>query len=522
MADRRIATDCVRFMKAPMVIMFFCTFMRIAFPTVSAYLIGGMTDSLLALDKAAILARLPYLIASIVFTVVVAPLSSFLENYLLVRKGYQYDAFLVERYMGKNLRDIEKNGSGKLIEAMDIDADWCYSTCQLYSLPTVMIVYIAFLFFLLGKESSIFTTLIVVVPMVFIVRAILVGPGQGRSQKYGHEYNAARREIEEKVVPSSDWLRSWKMTGFYKDLIEETLQKWLKKNINWRIRFESFIESSKMILDVLVQIIVLFGGVILISKGKLTTGELLAGWLMLESVEDCYSEITQWIRALRSRKELREGMEIFYGEMEDERVSSISTSDSLTAENIHFSYEDGTVLDGININVRKGENYRLIGENGAGKSTFIRILTGLYEPQEGSIRDSHGNELTLRDLRKLVTLAEQDSDVFSGTVRENLFSLDDEKAEKLLSRLGFEKSLDYEMGRGGRGLSPGEKKKLILARALLRDSDYLILDEPLNHLDAAGAAVLEKELRGKDAGKVIITHKDMNMDFDDVLTLQKP
>ena len=131
MADRRITADCVRFMKAPMVMMFFCTFMRIAFPTVSAYLIGGMADSLLALDKAAILSKLPYLLASIAFTVVVAPLSTFCENYLLVKKGYQYDAFLVERYMGKNLRDIEKNGTGEIIEGMDTDAEWCYSTCQL-------------------------------------------------------------------------------------------------------------------------------------------------------------------------------------------------------------------------------------------------------------------------------------------------------------------------------------------------------------------------------------------------------
>ena len=521
MADRRITTDCVQFMKAPMVMMFFCTFMRIAFPTVSAYLIGGMADSLLALDKTAIMAKLPYLIASIVFTVIVAPLSSFYENYLLVKKGYQYDAFLVERYMGKNLRDIEKNGTGELVEAMDTDAEWCYSTCQLYSLPTVMVVYIVFLFVLLGKDASIFTSLIVLVPMLFIIRAIITGPYQGKSRKYGHEYNAARREIEEKVVPSSEWLRSWKMTGFYKDLIEETLQKWMKKNISWRIRFESLLESSKRFLEVFVQIVVLFGGVILISKDKLTPGELLAGWLMLESVQDCYAEVAAWIVAVRERKELHEKMEIFYGDMEDIEDSGVSSASVIKADDIHFSYDDKCVLNGISTGFQKGEIIHLVGENGAGKSTFIRILTGLYSPDEGMVEADDGSRLTLRELRRLVTLAEQDSDVFSGTVIENLFTDDRASASGILGRLGFEKSLDYEVGRDGKGLSPGEKKKVILTRALLKKSDFLILDEPLNHLDKDACAVLEEILREDGRGKILISHKEMDLEFDGEIALNR-
>ena len=414
MKDRNITRDCLHFMKAPMIVMFFGTLMRVAFPTISAYLLGGMADSLLSLDKPAIMQKLPYLCLSIFFSVLVVPAAAFLTNYLLVRNGYRYDAFLVEKYMKKELRDIERNGTGALVEGVDADAEFCYSTCQLYSVPLVLIAYMVFLFLLLGRDATIFTSLVVFVPMLFILRAILTGKSQGKSQKYGHDYNGARREIEEKIVPSAEWLRSWGMTGFYNDLLMDTLKEWMEKNINWRIRFESAMEASKRFLEVFIQIVVLFGGILMIAQGRLTPGELLAGYLMLESVKDCCSEIAEWFSALRARSEVRKNIEIFYGDGESELDTGVDEALVLTADDIDFSYEPGKpILDGFSAEFWKGRCYRLHGGNGAGKSTFIRIISGLYRQDSGYVTEGEGTSLSERNLRRLVTLAEQDSVLFS-------------------------------------------------------------------------------------------------------------
>ena len=522
MKDRMITRDCLHYMKAPMIVMFFGTLMRVAFPTVSAYLLGGMTDSLLALDRIAIMQKLPYLVISIVFSVLVVPATGFITNYLLVRNGYRYDAFLVEKYMDKELGDIEKNGTGALVEGVDADAEFCYSTCQLFAVPLVLVAYIVFLFLLLGRDATIFTSLMVFVPMLFILRAILTGKNQGRSRKYGHEYNGVRRGIEERVVPTAEWLRSWGMTGFYNELLMDTLHQWMDRNINWRIRFESALESSRRFLDVFIQIVVLFGGIVMIALDRLTPGELLAGWLMLESVEDCYSEISEWFSALRARSEVRKNIEIFYGESESELDTGVDEALVLTADDIDFSYEsDKPVLDGFSTEFWKGRCYRLTGGNGAGKSTFIRIISGLYRPDSGYVTEGEGTNLSEGNLRRLVTLAEQDSVVFSGTVAENLFTDDLDGASGILDRLGFEKTLDYKVGRDGKGLSPGEKKKLILARALSKGSDFLVLDEPLNHLDRDACIELERILREDDRGRIIISHKDMNLEFDGEVSLER-
>ena len=94
-----------------------------------------------------------------------------------------------------------------------------------------------------------------------------------------------------------------------------------------------------------------------------------------------------------------------------------------------------------------------------------------------------------------------------------------DEASGYLERLGFDKSLDCKVERDGKGLSPGEKKKVILARALLKDSDFLILDEPLNHLDKDACMELVRILKEDGRGKIVISHKDIDIEFDGEISL---
>ena len=100
--------------------------------------------------------------------------------------------------------------------------------------------------------------------------------------------------------------------------------------------------------------------------------------------------------------------------------------------------------------------------------------------------------------------------LFSGTVEENLFISEDQRetAARLLQEMGFEKELTSAVMAGGENLSPGERKKIILVRALMRSAPYLILDEPLNHLDEQGKAALIRELQRRQYGILLVLHKE--------------
>ena len=135
------------------------------------------------------------------------------------------------------------------------------------------------------------------------------------------------------------------------------------------------------------------------------------------------------------------------------------------------------------------------------------------------VEDEHGLQYSLKDLRSHIVFVDQNSSLFSGTVKENLFSDDTDKARKLFDKFGFTKTLDTVIGKDGEGLSPGERKKLIIIRAFLHNGEFLLMDEPLNHLDKKGFEALIDELGAFEGGKIIITHKDMNLDYDSTISL---
>jgi ATP-binding cassette, subfamily B, bacterial len=154
-------------------------------------------------------------------------------------------------------------------------------------------------------------------------------------------------------------------------------------------------------------------------------------------------------------------------------------------------------IDDISFSVKVGETIAFVGPSGSGKTTLMKLLVGLYRPQQGKILYNGIDETSINfeDLRNQIGFVTQDTQLFSGTIRENLLfvnphATDDELLEvlkkasctNLLSRA--EKGLDTMIGEGGLKLSGGEKQRLSIARALLRKPRLLIFDEATSSLDS--------------------------------------
>jgi ATP-binding cassette subfamily B protein len=192
-------------------------------------------------------------------------------------------------------------------------------------------------------------------------------------------------------------------------------------------------------------------------------------------------------------------------------------------KNVGFAYKKGQeVLKNLNFAVAPGETVALVGPSGAGKSTLISLLLRFYDPQKGQILiDGQSiRQFTLNSLRDQITILLQDAKLFRQTVRENIafgkIGATEEEiiaAAKLAEAHDFIMQMpeDYEaiMYEGGDNLSGGQKQRLNIARAIIRNTPILILDEPVTGLDAKTEAKINAAIRRLVQGKTtfIIAHK---------------
>jgi ATP-binding cassette subfamily B protein len=196
-------------------------------------------------------------------------------------------------------------------------------------------------------------------------------------------------------------------------------------------------------------------------------------------------------------------------------------------------------IDDINFSVKTGETIAFVGPSGAGKTTLMKLLVGLYRPQQGRILYNGIDETAINfdDLRNQIGFVTQDTQLFSGTIRENLLFVNPGASEEelldaltkasctnLLARA--EKGVDTMIGEGGLKLSGGEKQRLSIARALIRKPRVLIFDEATSALDSLTEEEVTNTIRQVSSQRnqitILIAHRlSTIMHADRIYVLEK-
>lgn len=190
----------------------------------------------------------------------------------------------------------------------------------------------------------------------------------------------------------------------------------------------------------------------------------------------------------------------------------------IVLKDLSFSYGDFRVLDGLSVTVNAREKAVLIGRSGAGKTTVMNLVSGLYRPKEGTVRVCGVDPFTLppSDRRKLIGIVPQDPQVFDGTVLDNITlkdpSLTREQAEAAAKLTGLHERIlempsgyDTVIGEGAANLSDGEIQLLSIARAVAADPKVLLLDEPSSGMDSATEARIFEAIRRSSADRTILS-----------------
>ncbi len=224
-----------------------------------------------------------------------------------------------------------------------------------------------------------------------------------------------------------------------------------------------------------------------------------------------------------------------------EKPVKIGRVTELEFENVAFRHNSTAVnaVENINFKVKSGESIAFVGPSGAGKTTLVKLLVGLYLPNEGNILYNNvvGKNIDKDELREQIGLVTQDSQLFSGSIRENLLFVNpgatDEECMDVLLKASChsllrraKEGLDTVIGEGGVKVSGGEKQRLSIARALLRKPRLIVFDEATSALDSITEEEITETIRDLSEKQehitILIAHRlSTIMHANRILVLEK-
>ncbi len=304
--------------------------------------------------------------------------------------------------------------------------------------------------------------------------------------------------------------------------LNATTEKILKlelKKVKY-IRSLSFIQGTSVNL---LRTCILFMMLYLIFTQKITVGQFFSLLFYSFFIFGPMQELGNIINVYRETEvSLGNFRKVLETPKDPKPASPVSVSDVRKLEfvDVGFMHQSANTpaLTDISFEVNRGETIAFVGPSGAGKTTLVKLLVGLYQPKQGQIlyNGVDSTEIDLDRLRERIGLVTQDAQLFSGTIRENLkfvnpHATDEEcldvlhksAANALLARA--DKGLDTLIGEGGVKVSGGEKQRLSIARALLRNPHLLVFDEATSSLDSLTEEEISRTMREVATSREVIT-----------------
>jgi ATP-binding cassette subfamily B protein len=311
------------------------------------------------------------------------------------------------------------------------------------------------------------------------------------------------------------------------DRFRQHLQRLLARSV--RFDFLSALVARSPVLSIaLLQLVVVGSGALLAVRGTISVGTFVACYALFQQVYESVEELTQHLPDFLDAAGGVQRIDELLGTSStmtdaDDATELTPLSSDVVFENVDFSYDGHRkILGGISLRIPAGHSVAFVGPSGSGKSTVLNLLVRFFDPTSGAVRFDGVDIVAARQdsLRSQIGIVFQESFLFKGTIRENIaigrFDASDDEiaaAAKAAELHDFINSLpagyDTLVAERGGGFSGGQRQRMAIARAVLRDPALLLLDEATSALDPGTEAEVNKTLVRLAKGRTVasVTHR---------------
>ena len=428
-----------------------------------------------------------------------------------------------KKVMGLPLNYFDRENSNRLLSRITADPEYSYLPLKLLQLAFTLVAFL--LIVLVGNAAIQEAALVLIVG--FIVTMVIMFFAARFSER-GAVYVAG------KLAAFTSYLAErLGHIRFIKAMNSEETEKTASiRYIEERYeadKYNAFAQTlvafGQSFVTLLLFTAAFFVGIFLVKGGKVTSTTLLVAFYAyggnMVTVFQFFTQIPSIFATARGgSKKLVQILEEEEEDLDQGRTAAPESGD-LRLENVSFCYGEKQVIHGISAVIPKGKITAIVGANGSGKTTLTRLIGRLYPDHQGAVYmgEKEAESISLRSWRDRFGLVSQNAVLFEGTIRDNIcYGIRDVQEEQLQSviRLAYledviashEGGLDFNVGVNGEKLSGGEQQRVTIARAMMKNPDYLILDEATANLDPATEEKIRKAVAALTQGRttIIVAH----------------
>lgn len=317
-----------------------------------------------------------------------------------------------------------------------------------------------------------------------------------------------------------------KMSAIEGDILKtwrRAYDKYIKKYIE-NEKVSNYVNSLNSFLQFLSPTLLLVIGILLINKGNISIGAIIAIYSLGSTFFSLSSSVMDlWTSLINSSVIFDRLADIIKSEEEDNSMEATVTLDgTIELQNVSFSYtkDSPLILQDINLMIQSGMKIAIVGKSGSGKSTLSKLLVGLFLPSKGKIMYNgiDFDMLNRKDIRRQIGIVPQDITLFNNSIYDNIvmnrsgITLDDVKFACNIANISEEiesMPMNYytAISEMGLNLSGGQRQRIAMARAIIGKPKILLLDEATSSLDNINERAVSEEIRKFGATQIVIAHR---------------